>query len=163
MVNYLTTFFLSGISPDYVQNDLVALSLRVVARREPAGKWRSDFLLLLFFCGFFSNPGGSNDGGEDEFFDVRLAFSNSCCWTADTSVSCFSKFLILCTISSTSFLTLAGVLSHSSGGICSVMLGCSSSIPLTLSDFDCYFLCLPFYLWGRDAKLSAQIACKRMF
>jgi hypothetical protein len=37
------------------------------------------FLLLFCFCGFFPNPGGSLDGGDDEFKDVRLIFSNSCC------------------------------------------------------------------------------------
>ncbi len=70
---------LVGISPDYAHHDLVALSVRVVARMCHPGEWRTDFLLLFFFPGFFPNPGGSCEGGDDEFLDVRLVFSNSCC------------------------------------------------------------------------------------
>ncbi len=29
---------------------------------------------LFVFCGFFPNPGGSLDGGDDEFSDIRLIF-----------------------------------------------------------------------------------------
>nr|WP_080683918.1 ISAzo13 family transposase [Aphanizomenon flos-aquae] len=35
-------------------------------------------LVLFVFCGFFPNPGGSLEGGDDELTEVRLIFSNNC-------------------------------------------------------------------------------------
>lgn len=84
--------FLSGTGYDYDHHDLVALPV---------------FWECVFFSCFFPNPGGSAEGGDDEFLDVRLAFSNSCCWSASTSTNCFSKLSICCPIPSTSFWTLA--------------------------------------------------------
>ena len=74
MTHYI---FRLGISPDLYPDD------------------RADLPVFYRFFSYLishSSPGGSLEGGDDEFKDVLLTFSDRCCWTSSNSVTCRSNF-----------------------------------------------------------------------